>query len=70
MFNYFHLNIRIPPLLADFLVQDLSCSTPWCQFKVPNFAAAVDARAKLACYPRGNFYPISSDLTTKDSEDH
>jgi len=38
--------------------------------KVPNLAAAVDARARSACYPRGNFYPLSSGLTKKHSEDH
>jgi hypothetical protein len=26
--------------------------------EVPNFPAAVGARGKSACYPRGNFYPL------------
>lgn len=28
--------------------------------KVPNSAVAMDAWAELACYPQGNFYPLSS----------
>ena len=28
-------------------------------FKVPNLAVLVDCWARLACYPRGSFYPIS-----------
>ena len=30
--------------------------------EVPNCAVAVDARAQLACYPRGSFYPLSFGL--------
>jgi len=34
--------------------------------EVPNLAVAVDAWARLACYPRGNFYLLISHLSTKD----
>jgi len=34
-------------------------------FKVPNLAAALNARARLACYPRGNFYPVIKSATTR-----
>ena len=34
-------------------------------FKVPNRAGAVDARARLACYPWRSFYPISHGLSTQ-----
>jgi hypothetical protein len=32
--------------------------------EVPNRAVAVDAWARLACYPRGNFYPLSDGHST------
>ena len=32
--------------------------------EVPNPAVAMDARAGLACYPRGSFYPISKGTPT------
>ena len=31
---------------------------------MPNFAVAMDARAKLACYPRGNFYSVINGVST------
>src|SRR6266850_6923084 len=34
--------------------------------EVPNRAAAMDARARSACYPRGTFYPLSYDPSTRD----
>src|SRR5262245_20899971 len=34
--------------------------------EVPNRAAAMDARARSACYPRGTFYPMSYDPSTRD----
>ena len=33
---------------------------------MPNLAVAMDAWARLACYPRGNFYPISYGDSTID----
>jgi hypothetical protein len=33
--------------------------------EVPILFVAMVARKRLACYPRGNFYPFSADLTTK-----
>jgi hypothetical protein len=33
---------------------------------VPNRAAAMDARARSACYPRSTFYPLSYDPSTRD----
>ena len=33
---------------------------------MPNRAAAMDARARSACYPRGTFYPLSYDPSTRD----
>jgi hypothetical protein len=33
--------------------------------EVPNRAAAVSARARSACYPRGNFYPLISGAPTR-----
>ena len=32
--------------------------------EVPNRAVAVDAWARLACYPRGTFYPLSDGHST------
>ena len=34
--------------------------------EVPNLAGDVNSRARLACYPRGNFYPISHGPTTRN----
>ncbi len=34
--------------------------------EVPNLAVAMDAWARLACYPRGNFYLLIFHLSTKD----
>ena len=33
--------------------------------EVPNTAVAVNARAVLACYPRGNFYPMNNGASTR-----
>jgi hypothetical protein len=33
--------------------------------EVPNFPAAMDARGKSACYPRGNFYPLIDGPSTR-----
>ena len=30
--------------------------------EVPNFPVAVSARGKSACYPRGSFYPLSTEI--------
>ncbi len=38
--------------------------------EVPNRAGAVDARARLACYPRGSLYPLSSNRNHCELEDH
>jgi hypothetical protein len=32
--------------------------------EVPNPAVNMNYRARLACYPRGNFYPVSNDTST------
>lgn len=32
--------------------------------EVPNLAVAMNAWARLACYPRGNFYPINNRTST------
>ena len=34
--------------------------------EVPNRSAAMDARERSACYPRGTFYPLSDDPSTRD----
>ena len=34
--------------------------------EVPNRSAAMDARERSACYPRGTFYPLSYDPSTRD----
>ncbi len=34
--------------------------------EVPNLAVAVNAWARLACYPRGNFYLLIFPLSTKE----
>src|SRR5262249_29432172 len=31
----------------------------------PNLPVAVDARGRSACYPRGSFYPLSPDPSTR-----
>ena len=33
---------------------------------MPNRSAAMDARERSACYPRGTFYPLSYDPSTRD----
>jgi hypothetical protein len=33
--------------------------------EVPNLAVDVNSWARLACYPRGSFYPISHDPSTR-----
>ena len=33
--------------------------------KVPNLAVAMNAWARLACYPRGNFYPLNKGASTR-----
>ena len=33
--------------------------------EVPSLAVAVDAWARLACYPRGSFYPLSHGPSTR-----
>jgi hypothetical protein len=33
--------------------------------EVPNLAVDVNSWARLACYPRGSFYPLSHDLSTQ-----
>src|SRR5215210_2854695 len=32
--------------------------------EVPNLAVDMDSWARLACYPRGTFYPLSDDAST------
>jgi len=34
--------------------------------EVPNRSAAMDARERSACYPRGTFYPLSDDPSTRN----
>jgi hypothetical protein len=34
-------------------------------YEVPNLPVAVDARGRSACYPRGSFYPLSPDPSTR-----
>ena len=34
--------------------------------EVPNRSAAMDARERSACYPRGTFYPLSDSASTRD----
>ena len=34
--------------------------------KVPNRAVDMNSRARLACYPRGSFYPIGSAASTRE----
>ena len=41
-----------------------SRSTPQ-SVEVPNLPVAVDARGRSACYPRGSFYPLSPDPSTR-----
>ncbi len=36
--------------------------------EVPNLAVDVNSWARLACYPRGSFYPISHDPSTRSRE--
>jgi len=44
------------------------CSSPRMRradIEVPNLPVAVDARGRSACYPRGSFYPLSPDPSTR-----
>ena len=34
--------------------------------EVPNLPADMDSRGRSACYPRGNFYPLSDGPSTRD----
>ena len=34
--------------------------------EVPNLPAAMDARGRSACYPRGNFYPLIDGPSTRN----
>ena len=36
--------------------------------EVPNLAVDMNSRARLACYPRGSFYPLSHDPSTRCRE--
>ena len=38
----------------------------WADIEVPNLPAAMDARGRSACYPRGTFYLLSDGLSTQD----
>src|SRR5688572_21704964 len=38
----------------------------WADIEVPNRTAAMDARVRSACYPRGTFYPLSYGASTRD----
>ena len=38
----------------------------WADIEVPNRLAAMDARRRSACYPRGTFYPLSYGASTRD----
>src|SRR4030095_9394539 len=38
----------------------------WADIEVPNRVAAMDARRRSACYPRGTFYPLSYGASTRD----
>ena len=38
--------------------------------EVANRTVDMDSRVRLLCYPRGNFYPLSSVHTHGGSEDH
>src|SRR6266571_8842582 len=45
-----------------------TCSGPRMRradIEVPNLAVDVDSRARSACYPRGSFYPLSPDPSTR-----
>ena len=44
--------------------------TPNVIIEVATRAVAVDAQARLLCYPRGSFYPLSSEHTHCAAEDH
>ena len=50
-----------PNYLIEFGKQhfEISFEGPQCHIKVANRAVAMDARARLLCYPRGSFYPLS-----------
>ena len=37
----------------------------WADIEVPNRPAAMDARGRSACYPRGTFYPLSYGASTR-----
>ena len=36
----------------------------WADIEVPNLPAAMDARGRSACYPRGTFYLLSDGVST------
>src|SRR5258707_8130899 len=38
----------------------------WADMEVPNRLAAMDARRRSACYPRGTFYPLSYGASTRN----
>ena len=38
----------------------------WADIEVPNRSAAMDARERSACYPRGTFYPLSYGASTRN----
>ena len=37
----------------------------WADIEVPNLPVDVDSRGRLACYPRGTFYPMSGGPSTR-----
>src|SRR5215210_9552846 len=45
-----------------------TCSSPRMRradIEVPNHPVDMDARGRSACYPRGSFYPLSPDPSTR-----
>ena len=54
--------IFLSKLLVEFGKQHFGVTIegPQCHIKVANRAVARNARARLLCYPRGSFYPLSS----------
>jgi hypothetical protein len=49
--------------------REITLMAPQC-IKVPNRVVDMNSRTRLACYPRGSFYPLSPDRNHSESGDH
>ena len=60
--------------LASELKKDPATVSKWCtntsQPDLPNLPVDVDSWGRSACYPQGNFYPLSDGISTHIPPDH